>query len=339
MKRFNNLYPQICDIHNVRRAFDNAQRGKRHYTEVQRINRDREAYIQDLHRMLTDKKYRTSTYKVMTRNDTGKERTIHVLPFYPDRVVHHAIMQVLEPIWEKLLIRDTYSAIKKRGIHDGVRRVKTMLRDKPGTAYCLKVDIAKFYPSIQHDILKSVLRRKIKCPDTLAMLDEIVDSAPGVPIGNYLSQYLGNLYLTYFDHWMKENIGARYYARYCDDIVVFGSSKTWLHNVRQRVVEYLETNLQLSLKDNWQVFPTAVRGVDFLGYRFFPERTLVRKSIAQRYKRRMRQIAQHTWPTCPNVLMSYKGWLKYAGANALWNKYATRKVLNNVRIAQDCAQT
>ncbi len=155
MKRFKNLYPQIADIDNVRRAFDNAQRGKRHYTEVQRINADREGYVNDLYSMLQERRYSTSQYKVMTRNDTGKERTIYVLPFYPDRVVHHAIMQVLEPIWEKLLIRDTYSAIKGRGVHDGVRRIKEMLKEKRGTQYCLKMDVRKFYPNISHDIMKS----------------------------------------------------------------------------------------------------------------------------------------------------------------------------------------
>jgi len=334
MKRFGNLYSEIAEIDNVRRAFDNAQRGKRHYTEVQRINADRERYVNDLYSMLQERRYSTSEYKIMTRNDTGKERTIYVLPFYPDRVVHHAVMQVLEPIWEKLLIRDTYSAIKGRGVHDGLRRIKEMLKDKEGTQYCLKMDVRKFYPNINHDIMKSLLRKKIKCEDALNLLDEIVDSAPGVPIGNYLSQYLGNLYLTYFDHWMKETVGAKYYARYCDDLVVFGSNKGWLHDVRERVDEYLYNQLRLGIKNNWQVFPTAVRGVDFLGYRFFGDKTLVRKSIAKRYKRRMREVARHVWPTCPNVVMSYKGWLKYAGAKGLWNSYADNNVMASVAAAK-----
>jgi hypothetical protein len=333
MKRYGNLYPYIVDPDNIRRAHENAQKGKRHYTEVKRVNRHQDAYLDHLQRMLVERRYRTSEYKVKRRNDTGKERIIYVLPYYPDRIVHHAVMQVLEPIWERTLIRDTYSAIKGRGIHDGVRRVKRMLRDEPGSRYCLKMDVKQFYPSIDNHILKRILRQKIKCRPTLELLDEIVDSAPGVPIGNYLSQYFGNLYLSPFDHWVKEVLGGRYYARYCDDLILFGASKAWLHQARKRVRDYLWQRLALELKTNWQIFPTAVRGVDFLGYRFFGYKTKVRKSIAKRYKRRMRRVARESWPHCPSVVMSYSGWLAYANAKGLWQQHVTLDVVNNVALA------
>ena len=335
MQRYGNLYPYIVDPDNIRRAHENAQKGKRHYTEVKRVNRHQDAYMEHLQQMLANRRYRTSRYKIKRRNDTGKERIIHVLPYYPDRIVHHAIMQVLEPIWERTLIRDTYSAIKGRGIHDGVRRVKRMLRDEPGTRYCLKMDVRQFYPSIDNEILKSILRRKIKCGPTLELLDEIVDSAPGVPIGNYLSQYFGNLYLSPFDHWVKEVLGGRYYARYCDDLVLFGSTKAWLHQARKRIREYLNQQLALDLKPSWQVFPTAVRGVDFLGYRFFGHKTLVRKSIAKRFKRRMRDVSRKTWPDCPSIVMSYRGWLDYANSKGLWQRHVTSDVIKSVSLACD----
>jgi len=333
MKRFGNLYQYIVGLDNIRLAHKNAQKGKKHYAEVRRVNKHADAYMEHLQKVLAAREYRTSEYAVQVRNDTGKERTIHVLPYYPDRIVHHCIMNVLEPIWERTLIRDTYSAIKGRGVHDGVRRVKRMLLDQGGTRYCLKMDVRKFYPSIDHEIMKKVLRQKIKCRDTLAMLDEIVDSAPGVPIGNYLSQYFGNLYLSPLDHWVKEDLGARYYARYCDDLVVFGSDKAWLHEARERIGRYLGEKLCLDLKNNWQVFPTRIRGVDFLGYRFFGHRTLVRKSIAKRYKRQMRKVGRRFWPTCPNVVMSYHGWLKYAQARGLWLRYVDDHVRHNVVLA------
>jgi RNA-directed DNA polymerase len=126
------------------------------------------------------------------------------LPYFPDRITHHAVMNILEPIFMQLFTSDTYSCIKKRGIHAAALAVKKALRNEPATRYCLKLDIKKFYPNIDHQVLKHLLRRKFKDEDLLWLLDEIIDSAPGLPIGNYLSQYFANFYLTYFDHWIKK---------------------------------------------------------------------------------------------------------------------------------------
>src|SRR5690606_15310200 len=140
-----------------------------------------------------------------------KERLVYRLPYFPDRITHHAIMNVLEPIFVANLTTDTYSCIKGRGIHACANAVKKALKDVPSTKYCLKLDITKFYPSVDHEILKALLRRKFKDQDLLELLDEIIDSAPGLPIGNYLSQYLANFYLSYFDHWIKEKKRVKYY--------------------------------------------------------------------------------------------------------------------------------
>lgn len=330
MKRYGDLYNQISSLENVYIAHEKAQKRKRHYAEIKRINRSLPAYMKHLHKMLTAQKYQTSKYQVQTRNDTGKEREIYVLPYYPDRIVHHCIMNVCEPIWQKTLIRDTFSAIKGRGIHDGQRRIRKFLADRQQTKYCLKMDVKKFYPSIDHDVLKRILRQKIKCRKTLALLDEIVGSAPGLPIGNYLSQYLGNLYLSPFDHWVKEKLGVKYYARYCDDMVVFGGRKSFLHDIRRMVDRYLKEHLCLQVKENWQVFPVAVRGVDFLGYRFFHDYTLVRKSIAKKFKARMRGIRKSPGKTALNQVMSYYGWFRYADAKRLWSVHVDRQVRSSV---------
>lgn len=139
-------------------------------------------------------------------------------------------MNILEPIWLSIFTKDTYSCIKNRGIHKLVNNLKKALKSDPeGTKYCLKLDIKKFYPSINHDILKQIIRYKIKDEELLQLLDEIIDSAEGVPIGNYLSQFFANLYLAYFDHWIKEILKVIYYFRYCDDITILGSSKEELH--------------------------------------------------------------------------------------------------------------
>lgn len=325
MKRVGYLYQDVYDLENIEIAHKNARKGKRHYREVKKVDAEPEKYISKIHTMLKEKTFDNSQYSTMTRKThSGKVRQIHKLPYFPDRIIQHAIMQVVEPIWYKTLIRDTYSAIKGRGIHDGVQRIKKALRNKKETLYCLKMDIRKYYPSINNEVLKNTIRKKIKDPDLLWLLDEIIDSAQGLPIGNYLSQYLGNLYLNSYDHWMKEKQRCKYYFRYCDDIVILHSSKQHLHNFRKLTQEYIK-KLKLNLKDNWQIFPIDARGLDFLGYRFFHGYTLLRKSIAKRFKNTIKHIREN-WRSMKPItvissVMSYLGWFKYANCRNLINKY------------------
>ena len=301
-----------------------------HYLEVQKVEASLDSYLQELQTQLVTKTFKTSEYHIFTKTDSGKPRRIYRLPYFPDRIVHHCIMQVLEPIWKRIFIVDTYSSIKDRGIHKGVKRIKKALLDIENTQYCLKLDVRKFYPSINHAILKSIIRKKIKDEDVLLLLDEIIDSAEGVPIGNYLSQYFGNLYLTYFDHWLKEIKQCKYLFRYCDDIVILHANKQYLSQLKEEIEFYLSTNLKLILKSNWQIFPVDARGIDFLGYRFFHDHTLLRKSIALKFKQRIRYIKLH-WPYLAppqilNSVMSYYGWLGHADCNNLIKKYINQDI-------------
>jgi len=205
MKRYGYLYEKIYDVDNILVAHKNASRGKSHYKEVKRINKNPEWYAHKIHKMLKNQTFRNSKYTVFEKTDSGKMRTIYKLPYYPDRIVHHAIMQVLEPIWVPTFINDTYACIIGRGIHKGVKRIQQALKYFPkSTKYCLKCDVQKFYPSINHDVLKETIRKKIKDEKLLELLDIIINSAIGVPIGNYLSQHFGNLYLSCIDHYFKE---------------------------------------------------------------------------------------------------------------------------------------
>ena len=304
---------------NIKNAHLNARKGKAHYHEVQMVNTNEELYLSQIHDMLLNKTFRNSEYTTFMKLDSTKEREIFKLPYFPDRIIHHCIVQILEPIWMKTLIADTYSSLKGRGIHKGVKRIKAALKDKENTTYCLKMDVRKFYPSIDHDILKTILQHKIKDPDVMWILNEIIDSTDGVPIGNYLSQHFGNLYLSGLDHWMKEEQGCKYYFRYCDDMVILHSSKEYLSDLRTAVSDYLESNLKLQLKDNWQVFPVDVRGLDFLGYRFYHTHTTLRKSTATRFKQTISQIRSSNSKTIGmiNSIMSYNGWMKYADCHNL----------------------
>lgn len=326
MKRYGNLYERICDPENVLQAHLNARKGKANYHEVQVIDQDPHRYIMSIVNMLRAHQYRTSPYKVFSKFDSGKIREIYVLPYYPDRIVQWAVVRVLEPIWTSTMIAQTYSSLKGRGIHRGLRDLQRALRDVEGTQYCLKTDVRKFYPSIDHAILKRIVRRNIKDPEVLALLDEIIDSVPGergVPIGNYLSQFLANLYLSGFDHWLKEIKRVRYYYRYCDDLVLLGPDKEELHQMRCDIETYLRDELRLELKDNWQVFPVEARGIDFLGYRSFHSRTLLRERTARRMKRRMAEIEQRgIWDDhARSVVASYRGWMQWCDASGLDERY------------------
>jgi len=314
MKRIGYLYEAVCSLENLHAAHKRASRGKQHYREVKMINADPEMYLHQLREMLVNKTFKNSSYTSMIKNEYGKVRKILKLPYFPDRIIHHAIMNVVEPIWTAQLIRDTWASIKGRGIHKGVRRIKQSLLDRENTQFCLKMDVRKFYPSVDNSIMKKVIRNKIKDENLLWLIDEIIDSSDGLPIGNYLSQFMSNIYLSGLDHWIKETLQAKYYFRYCDDMVLLGSNKAELHEQRKMIGGYLKENLNLQLKHDWQVFPVDVRGIDFLGYRFFHDYTLVRKSIVKRFKKKHRQNSTKSIP-------AYWGWFKWADSHNLVKKY------------------
>lgn len=317
MKRIGRIYDQIISVENLTLADKIAQKGKRKQYGVIRHNRNKEQNIINLHESLKNKTYQTSQYSIFNIYEP-KEREIFRLPYYPDRIVHHAIMNVLEPMFIRAFTADTYSCIKGRGIHSAVKKVKSALTCVEDTSYCLKLDIKKFYPSVDHEILKVLLRRKLKDKDLLWLLDGIIDSAPGLPIGNYLSQYFANFYLTYFDHWIKETLNIKHYFRYADDIVILSRSKEYLHEILRQIKEYLQVNLKLEVKGNYQVFPVEKRGIDFLGYKFFHAHILLRKSIKQNFARAVSRGA--AWPT----LASYLGWSKHANSKHLIKKLTTK---------------
>jgi len=325
MKRYNNLYEKMIAVDNINTAYKNAKIGKRHYREVIEIDRNPGVYIDKLHHILKSEQFINSDYVVFKRFTGHKEREIYKLPFFPDRIVHHCIVQIMQPIWISILIRNTFSTIPYRGIHDGVNRIKHSLKDKQETKYCLKMDVKKYYPSIDHDILKSILRRKIKDKKLINLMNIIIDSAPGIPIGNYISQWFGNIYLAYFDHFVKENLKVKYYFRYADDLVIFDRSKQHLSSIKTAIEQYLNNNLNLKLKENYQIFPIDIRGVDFLGYRFFHDYTLIRKSIVNNFKRKIKNRRANK-----HIDSAYWGWFKHADTYRLTNKYFTNeRILKN----------
>jgi len=321
------LYNTICSTENLYAAYLKAKQGKAKSYGVRLFEKDLENNMSKLHEDLVSGTYRTSEYSVFTIYDP-KEREIYRLPFR-DRVVHHAIMNVMEPIWTSIFIQHTYSCIKGRGIHAVLMVIKRDLKDFENTQYCLKLDIKKFYPTIDHNILKVIIRKKIKDTKLLDLLDGIIDSAPGVPIGNYLSQFFANLYLSYFDHWIKETKEVKYYYRYADDVVILAPDKPYLHALLAEINNYMTTELNLQVKGNYQVFPVAVRGIDFVGYVFRHTHILMRKSIKVRFCRKAAKLNKKKLdPKAYKIQISpHLGWVKHCNS-----KHLQKKILKHEEI-------
>jgi retron-type reverse transcriptase len=323
MKRFSNLYGQICDYSNLVAAAEHARKGKGRQGAVKDFYKDFEGNLHHLQQELLTHSFKTSEYAVFTIFEP-KERVIYRLPFR-DRIVHWAIMLVVEPIWVRNFTRDTYSCITGRGIHAAFRKLKEDLKDVASTRYCLKVDVKKFYPTIDHGILKRIIRKKIKDSALLALLDGIIDSVPpdeGVPIGNYLSQFFANLYLSEFDHLLKEQYKVKYYYRYADDIVILDGSKERLHGLLVAMNDYLMTERNQRLKGNFQIFPVESRGIDFIGYVFYHTHVLVRKKNKQALARQLSRLRKKDLPDREIMLRvaSRVGFIQHCNSINLFNK-------------------
>ena len=253
----------------------------------------------------------------------------------------------IQPIVNDL--RGYYKTKRVDGKKKSVWVPSILLSDEENTRYCYKIDLHHYYQSINHEVLKQKFRKVFKDPELLWLLDEIADSIntateedlielslsgeievdpnTGIPIGNYMSQYSGNFYLSSFDHWVKEELHVKHYSRYMDDVVIFASSKEELHEIHRKVTAYTRDYLHLNIKGNYQIFPTKVRGVDFVGYRFFGEYTLLRKSTAINFKRKMRACRKKMENNIPPTYSewcsfnSYKGWLGNCDSYRLSKKY------------------
>lgn len=307
MKRLGNIYNTMISMDNLYEAHKNARRGKSHYKDVIMVDSNPEYYLSKIHELLKDDKYKVSKYKVKLIQDKKKAREVHILPYYPDRIIQWALMLQIRNRIESSFILDTYASIPNRGIHSGLSRMRKSM-DKNRPEYFLKLDITKFYPSINQDIMLDKVKRLIKCRRTLDLISLIIYSVPsGIPIGNYLSQYLGNLYLSDLDHYCKDTLKCSMYYRYMDDIVVLDNSKDRLWEILRDIKSEV-SSLNLLIKDNYTVSKVS-EGIDFMGYRNYGNRVILRKSI---YKGiRLMNVSNK---------FSYYGWVKHTTCTNLINK-------------------
>lgn len=278
-KTYNNLFADIVDFQNLLKAYHCARKNKRYTFEVLDFTSNLEENLINIQNHLVWKSWRPGPYRCFIHCEP-KKRYIQAPPFR-DRVVHHALAQVIEPLFDRKFIHHSYACRAWKGTHAAVRYQQTCLRKanaKWDRAYVLKADISKYFPSISHRILYRVLQRTIRDKEVLWLCATIIrhggDNGRGIPVGALTSQLFANVYLDRLDHFLKDQLGVKYYVRYMDDWVVVGPSKAHLHEVLALAKIFLEDELGLLLNPKTEVFP-ASHGVDFCGYGqpiFYPGR-------------------------------------------------------------------
>lgn len=337
MKRYGNLWSEVIAFENLLAAKRTAQRGKRFRDNVLAFNYNLETELLKLQAELANKIYIPGKYRTFEIVEP-KRRTISAAP-YRDRVVHHALCNIIVPIFERTFIDDSYANRVGFGTHRALRRFTDFARS---SHYVLQCDIKKYFPSIDHEILKALLHRKLKCPDTLWLVDKIVDSSNeqepsinyfpgddlltplqrrrGLPIGNLTSQFSANVYLNGFDHYIKEQLKVKKYIRYVDDFALFANDREFLAEARLAIEEYL-ANLRLKIHPiKSQLFETK-EGANFLGFRILPDRIRVRTENLRRARQRLRQMQVEYAQgkiDLSNVIQSLQSWAAHLEHGDTW---------------------
>jgi retron-type reverse transcriptase len=310
MKRHGNLWPRLISFPNLLHAARKAERGKRFRPNVLAFHLDLEPNLWQLHHELAHKTYRPGPYRTFTIHEP-KTRLISAAP-YRDRIVHHALCNVLEPIYERSFGAHSYACRKDKGSHAAVRRAQRLARRFP---WALKADILQFFPSLDHQVLKTQLLRKLKDPHVLWLAGLLIDhSNPqepvldwfpgddlftpsqrrrGLPIGNQTSQFCANVYLDPLDHFISDTLGCGAYVRYVDDLLLFSRDRQHLHSLRNRIEDFL-TGLRLRLHPRKSTIFPALLGIRFLGYRVWPTHRKLVKDNVWRFRRRLRDL-QHRY--------------------------------------------
>ncbi|HOX40304.1 MAG TPA: reverse transcriptase/maturase family protein [Candidatus Brocadiia bacterium] len=310
MKTYKRLFDRVCSFGNLHTAYRRARRGKRDKAEVIGFDFDQEKEIIRLESELSDGSYRPGEYRSFYIYEP-KRRVISAAPFR-DRVVHHAICNVIEPIFEERFIFDSYACRKNKGSHKALDRYTRYSRQ---FSHVLKADIVQYFPSVDHDALMALLEKRITDRSLMDLMAMIVSGGKdvfrdeyrmvyfpgddlfaalrprGLPIGNLTSQFFANIYLDPLDHFVKEELRIPAYIRYCDDFVVFGNDRSSLEDVRNAIDGFLR-DFRLVLHPRKSVIFRVKDGVPFLGFLIFPDHRLLLHRSVTRAGRRLRETAE-----------------------------------------------
>ena len=341
MKRLANLWAQLISFENLLNVFRKARRGKSRSAEIAVFELNLERKLLKLQQELHDGSYLPGQYRLFTIYER-KPRQIAAAPFR-DRVVHHAVMNCIEPTLDRTFIEDSYACRKGKGVHQAVQRYQQWSQQY---AYALQLDIQQYFASVDHLCLKQKLRRRIKDRQILALLDVIIDGSPryetrwqiadnianpsdrrkGIPIGNLTSQFFANLYLDDLDHFIKQQLGVRAYLRYVDDMVLLDDSKQRLAEFQVLIAQRLEQQ-RLTLHPNKAHITPVNCGLNLLGYLVYPYRRRLRNDNGFRFQRRLRGFAKAyaagrcQWDDINPSVQSWIGHARHA------DTYGLRKVI------------
>jgi len=285
MKRKNNLYKNIYMYDNLHIAFYKAAKGKGDKNNVKIFVSDLDKNLKDLQKQFMEKNLNIGNYHFFHIKDP-KPRYICAAQFH-ERVIHHAIMNIIEPVLDKYSIDDSYACRKNKGTLKAINRCQFFCRRND---WYLKMDIKKYFDSIDHTILIKLLERKIKDKSILLIFKKIFDTyhvlpCKGLPIGNLISQHTANFYLGIFDHWIKEKLQIKAYLRYMDDFAVFGKTKSELKSIHSQIQTYLWDKLKIELKHTTQLNRSTI-GIPFLGFRIYPGKILLTPNSKRRFIRK-----------------------------------------------------
>lgn len=351
MKTYKHLYPQVYDFENLYLAYRKARKGKRGRTQPAQFERVQEEQLIALQNELQTFTYTPGKYHNFFVHDP-KKRLISAAPFR-DRVVHHALYRVIEPIWEARFIHDTYANRVGKGTHSALDRAQAYARKYQ---YVLQCDVRQFFPSIDHALLRAELSRLIHDENILWLCDKILKSGEGVladeyemdwyqgddlfainrprglPIGNLTSQFWANVYLNSFDHFVKRDLKCPAFVRYVDDFLLFGNDTQILLGWRNAIIQKM-AGLRLSLhEESAQVFPTRT-GIPFLGFRIYPEYRLLKRRKIIHFRRKLRKVLAdyaNGVASIQKVGSSIKGWINHV---RFANSWGLRKdVLGGVQL-------
>ena len=326
MKRKGNLYPIVCDYDTILRAMQLASKGKRRRRDVRHVLQNKESFARRLQEILIQERFVPSDYQTerVVDGSCNKQRDIFKPRFYPDQVVHWCIYLAIRDWIYKGMYEFSCGSIPNRGIHYGKKYVQRWIRqDRKNTKYYLKMDITKFYPSIQPDRLMVKLQRQFKDQKLLNLISSILHKSNGLPIGMLLSQVFANFFISDVDHYIKQQLNAKHYLRYMDDMVVFSRSKKELHRIRKQISQKLEEN-GLHMKGNWQVCKLDDEPLDFMGFRFYRDHTTLRRNIMLRITRRIKKVYKKgRFATFRDAcaVISYLGWIKHSDTHGMFLKW------------------
>lgn len=294
MRRVGHVFVEVTDFRALEQAVYRAFRANRENADALKFMYNLEPELFVLQHELEGGAYRPGPYHTFTIWEP-KERHIAAAPFR-DRVVHHSVCAVLESVFERRYIHDSYACRKNKGSHRAIERAQRFAR---GNRYFLKCDVRKYFESIDHGVIKGILGRLFKDTRFLDLLGLIVDhnaphNAPGkgVPIGNLTSQHFANLYLDQLDHFVKEDLRVSRYVRYMDDFLCFADSKSELHGIYGEVRAFLREQLSLELKDNKCYVAPVSQGIPFLGMRVFPGTLRLSRPSLVRCRRKLKRREQ-----------------------------------------------